>query len=286
MTGEPELLDAFERMLGALFTPAQLRAIERGDEWQGAWQEIEQSGFLDALVPAASGGAGLTLGEVAPLLIALGRHAAPLPIGETMLARALIVQTEAPCPRGPIALGTLAPFDAVPANAMPANVDGEAQRLHAALLRAAQLAGAAQRVLEMTVSHANQRVQFGKLIGRQQAIQQQLAVMAEQVVAMRMAVELACGGEGTPSLLPVAAAKALASEYAPLVSACAHGVHGAIGITEECDLQLWTRRLLGWSRIDGGAAYWNDVLGRAVLASDLGAVEWVRQNLFARGAQD
>lgn len=284
MTGEPELLDAFERMLGALFAPAQLRAIERGGEWQGAWEEIEQSGFLDALVPAASGGAGLTLGEVAPLLIALGRHAAPLPIGETLMARALIAQTGASCPNGPIALGTSATFDTVPGSAMPANVDGEALRLHAALLRAAQLAGAAQRVLEMTVSHANQRVQFGKPIGRQQAIQQQLAVMAEQVVAMRMAVELACAGEGAPSLLGVAAAKALASEYAPLVSACAHGVHGAIGITEEYDLQLWTRRLLGWSRIEGGAAYWNGVVGRVVLASDLEAVDWVRQNLFAQAA--
>src|SRR3546814_5045461 len=55
-------------------------------------------------------------------------------------------------------------------------------RLLAALVRAASIAGAAGALLDRTVRYANERVQFGRAIGKQQAVQQQLAVMAEQCV--------------------------------------------------------------------------------------------------------
>src|SRR5690606_17284502 len=47
------------------------------------------------------------------------------------------------------------------------------------------LAGAANRVLELTLDYANQRTQFGKNIGRFQAIQNQISVMAERTWAAR-----------------------------------------------------------------------------------------------------
>ena len=47
-----------------------------------------------------------------------------------------------------------------------------------------------------------------------------------------------------------AVAKARTSEAAVTVAAIAHAVHGAIGITEEFDLQLYTRRLHAW-RVGG-----------------------------------
>ena len=44
----------------------------------------------------------------------------------------------------------------------------------------------------MTAAYANERIQFGKPIGKQQALQQQMAVMAEDMVACRIAAQLGC----------------------------------------------------------------------------------------------
>ena len=115
------------------------------------------------------------------------------------------------------------------------------------------MAGAMQRVLEATLAYANDRAQFGKSIGKFQAVQQQLSVMAEQVFAARMAAEIGCAGDGiAPHPLRAAVAKARASEAAEKVVAIAHAVHGAIGVTAEYDLQLHTRRLQEW-RADFGS---------------------------------
>jgi alkylation response protein AidB-like acyl-CoA dehydrogenase len=51
----------------------------------------------------------------------------------------------------------------------------------------------------MTVAYAGDRAQFGKPIAKLQAVQQQLAVMAEQVVMARMAAQLGCSSGFPPS---------------------------------------------------------------------------------------
>ena len=66
-----------------------------------------------------------------------------------------------------------------------------------------------------------------------------------------------------PSL--VATAKARCSEAALVVSELAHAIHGAIGFTEEYDLQLFTRRLHAWRQTAGSEAYWYGVAGEALL---------------------
>lgn len=81
----------------------------------------------------------------------------------------------------------------------------------AATLRTAAIAGAADRLLQMTVSYANQRVQFGKPIGKQQAIQHQLAVMAEQTVLARIAAQTGLASGVPPSLAAAATAKQVTS---------------------------------------------------------------------------
>jgi alkylation response protein AidB-like acyl-CoA dehydrogenase len=141
--------------------------------------------------------------------------------------------------------------------------------LHAgALLSAALMAGAMQRVLGATLAYANDREQFGKSIGKFQAVQQQLSVMAEQVFAARMAAEIGCASDGiAPHPLRAALAKARASEAADKVVAIAHAVHGAIGVTAEYDLQLYTRRLQEWRGDFGSQAYWHAQLGQALLAA-------------------
>lgn len=147
----------------------------------------------------------------------------------------------------------------------------------AAALHAALLSGAMNRVFEMTLQYCNDRVQFGKSLGKFQAVQHQLSVMAEHTAAAAMAAEAAFQGvESFPSLLIAAMAKSRTSEAAVLVAATAHALHGAIGVTEEYDLQLLTRSLHEWRTAHGSEAYWNTVIGQQVLLSDLSLSDFVR----------
>jgi len=158
-------------------------------------------------------------------------------------------------------------FDKLPADALRLPSDTDLQAA-GALITAALMAGALQRLLAMTVQYANDRAQFGKPIGKFQAVQQQLAVLAEQALAARMAAALACAEAGLmPQRLRAAVAKARAAEAAEKAVAIAHAVHGAIGVTTEFDLQLVTRRLQEWRGDFGAASYWHAELGRALLAA-------------------
>ena len=148
---------------------------------------------------------------------------------------------------------------------------------YAAALTAALLGGAMQRTFEMTLAQCNNRVQFGKSIGRFQAIQQQISVMAEHVLAVSIAAESAFRGIGpAPALLAAAVAKSRASEAAGLVAATAHAVHGAIGMTDEFDLAILTRRLHEWRVQYGGESLWNRRIGTELLAGRRTLADFVR----------
>jgi acyl-CoA dehydrogenase len=153
-----------------------------------------------------------------------------------------------------------------------------------ACLFAAQLAGAMNRVFEMTLRHANDRVQFGRSIGKFQAIQHQISVMAEQVAAARVAAQLGAESPSwSPAPLAAAIAKSRTSEAVPIVAAIGHAVHGAIGITAEYDLQLFTRRLHEWRRAFGTESYWNGRIGAALVhGSEEATLDFVRERIFAR----
>ncbi|WP_322012414.1 acyl-CoA dehydrogenase family protein [Paraburkholderia sp. J12] len=141
-------------------------------------------------------------------------------------------------------------------------------RAWGAALHAALLVGALARSFDLTLQYANDRTQFGKSIGKFQVIQHQLAVMAEHVAASRIATANAfAAGRTVPALLPAGIAKARASEAVITVATVAHAVHGAIGVTEEYDLQLNTRRLHAWRIAHGSEAHWHEVIGQALLAA-------------------
>lgn len=324
------LAETVERILADLCTPAVVRAAEEGTWPDALWRQIEEAGLPLALAREADGGAGLAWRDVLPVLVAAGRHAAPVPLGEAIAAHALAASSESPLPEGMPTLavfegeaggaargrasvrarsvpharkaswivGTLAraeqPTELLVMRASDATVEpdirlaGEGRcnlawsdakpALRApvppgvsaleigATLRAAQLAGGIGRVLDLAVQYAGERKQFGKPIGKFQAIQQQLAVLGELAAGSAMASELACDAAG-PALDPmrVACAKARTSEAAVAAAAIAHAVHGAIGVTEEHDLQLYTRRLWAWRLDFGTEAYWAGVIGRRVL---------------------
>ncbi|MGT2431278.1 acyl-CoA dehydrogenase family protein [Cupriavidus basilensis] len=134
---------------------------------------------------------------------------------------------------------------------------------------AAGMAGAMQRVLAMSVGYVNDRQQFGRAISQFQAMQQELSVMAEQASSSVFAARLGCAADGyLPDPLRAASAKLRACEAGERVAAIAHAVHGAIGITEELALGLFTRRLHEWRSAAGSETYCATLLGDALFAQD------------------
>ena len=143
-----------------------------------------------------------------------------------------------------------------------------------AVARSAMLVGALESALAQAVRYAGERVQFGKPIGKNQAIQQQLALMAGDVAAARTAALVACSdapdslvADCHATVFSAAVAKVRAGEAATRGSAIAHQVHGAIGFTQEHALHFATRRLWAWREEFGTDAFWALVLGRAAIVA-------------------
>ena len=134
-----------------------------------------------------------------------------------------------------------------------------------AAVRVLQMTGAMEAVLRMTVEYVMQRKQFGKPLGKFQAVQQNIAVMAANVAAAKAAANSACHqftNDGTD--LGIAAAKLRTNEAATIVSKLAHQAHGAMGFTQEYGLHFLTKRLWSWRDEFGNDALWSHKLGHAV----------------------
>ncbi len=112
------------------------------------------------------------------------------------------------------------------------------------ILHCAQSVGGAQRVMEMTVDYAKQRVQFGRAIGSFQSVQHDCADMVNAIDAARLATYQAVTRleDGAPADKEIAMAKVLANHAYKWTTLTAQQIHGGVGFMEEYDLQLWTRR--------------------------------------------
>jgi acyl-CoA dehydrogenase len=142
-------------------------------------------------------------------------------------------------------------------------------RARYALARAVQLAAALEQVLAWTVQYAGERHQFGRPLGKFQAIQMELAEMAGEVTAVTALTDAAVQSldRGSPDLvLAAAAAKVRAGAAVEVVARLAHQVHGAIGFTQEHKLHHLTRRLWSWRDEAGSDLAWARVLGAGLLA--------------------
>lgn len=131
-----------------------------------------------------------------------------------------------------------------------------------ALARTAQIAGALDATLAMSVDYVNQRQQFGRALAKFQAVQQNLATFACEAAAANCAAT-AVGQAMARGDAPyeIAAAKLRANRAAGIGAALAHQVHGAIGFTQEYALHPMTRRLWSWRSEFGTDAHWGDILG-------------------------
>jgi len=150
------------------------------------------------------------------------------------------------------------PRDTVEADAFEVVKEGALLRRWGALIRAVQISGALERVLQLTVRHADDRKQFGQPLRRFQAIGQQLAELAAETAAARAAADAATED---PQLWKIAAAKVRCGEAAGRAAAIAHQVHGAVGFTDEHVLHHFTLRLWAWRDEFGTEEEWAAVLG-------------------------
>jgi len=166
-------------------------------------------------------------------------------------------------PRGSLVL------DDVPATgALLTSARIEELKARYALARSVQLAAALEQVLAWTVQYAGERVQFGRPLGKFQAIQMELAEMAGEVTAVTALTDAAVQAVERDEnvVLACAAAKVRAGAAVEVVARLAHQVHGAIGFTQEHKLHHLTRRLWSWRDEAGTELAWSRVLGAGVLA--------------------
>jgi alkylation response protein AidB-like acyl-CoA dehydrogenase len=141
-------------------------------------------------------------------------------------------------------LGVLA-FDGTPASWLGGADAAELLLDRAAALASAEMLGAADRVLSLSVDYAKDRVQFGKPIGSFQAVKHMLADALVDVEGMRSTVYYAawCAAEGDGDRsLASSMAKAWCSDASRRVMATGLQVHGGIGFTWEHDMHLYVKR--------------------------------------------
>jgi len=231
-----------------------------------AFQEELASGAVGALGVSAPGARGLqsslvlqdgritgTIGPVpdavrADLLVLLvGSEAAVVRPGPGVVLR----EQEPIDPTRPLAVLEV---DVVPEAVLPVPADALALPLIAA---AAELVGLTSKLLDVSVTHALTREQFGQPIGSFQGLKHRLAdtyVALERAGSLTYAAAMLVDDPDGDAWRAALLAKAAASEAATDAARTAVQVHGAIGMTWEHDVHLYLRRawqsaaLLGESR--------------------------------------
>jgi alkylation response protein AidB-like acyl-CoA dehydrogenase len=139
--------------------------------------------------------------------------------------------------------------------------DAESLLLHlekvCAVGKCAEMVGAMQTVLDMTVQYSKDRTQFGQPIGGFQSIQHHCANMAVDVDSARYLTGLAAWkvSEGLPAAKEVSMAKSFVSKVAIRVVKMGHQVHGAISFCDEFDMHLFLRKVQAASMAFGDSEF-------------------------------
>ena len=134
----------------------------------------------------------------------------------------------------------------------------------AAIGKCAEMVGGGQQVIEMVVSHAKERQQFGHPIGSFQAIQFHCASMLTDVDISRY---LTCEAawkidEGLPHSMEVAIAKAGVGDAYHRVVALGHQVIGGIGYKEDHDMHLYFNRAKAAELLFGRADFYREKIAQ------------------------
>jgi alkylation response protein AidB-like acyl-CoA dehydrogenase len=119
----------------------------------------------------------------------------------------------------------------------------------------ADVLGACDRALALAVDYAKERKQFGRPIASFQAVKHMCAEMVAAIEPARALLWYAAHAfDAVPEEASemAALAKAHLSEVGTRVLRSATEVHGGIGFTDECDLQLWFKRVAVDRQLLGG----------------------------------
>lgn len=139
-------------------------------------------------------------------------------------------------------------------------------RLRGALARCAQIAGGMERVVEICVQYTSERIQFGRPLARQQAVQQLVSAIAAETALARAATDTAvvraAAGDfaGAETEFFIAVAKSCVGHAASVVVRNAHQALGAVGTTLEHDLQTLTKPILARRNDFGTVHEWDQRL--------------------------
>jgi alkylation response protein AidB-like acyl-CoA dehydrogenase len=259
-----------------------------------SWPELAELGWLGVTVPEERGGIGLSFVEQAILFEELGRALYPGPYFTTIalalpaLPEVLHDEIVAGAARWSVEVNGLVPdldkvtrvlaedfgvlraypvsgelfetMDATrPYGRLTPGGNGEEiagviDLTRAFVALAAEAVGIAQRVLELSIEHANTRQQFGKAIGIYQAIAHPLAdayVETEMSRSLAYAAAWSVDNDAGEAPIAAAAAKAFAAETAVRACERAIQVHGGIGFTWEHPLHRFYKRAQ-WIESFGG----------------------------------
>lgn len=254
---------------------ANLVLAESGFEVADAWAALV---FAGGQLPVVDNGTISGVVDNAPgvvsnsLLVVPASDQGKIRIATFSADRLTIEQRESLAgePRARVQLDGVTPIQ------LSAVVDGMTEdglRQFCALVRASQIAGAMEKMTELTVGYVKERQQFGRPLGKFQAIQHKVADIAGESALANAAVEQAVRmlsehpepfSGNAVAFLPVATAKVVASEGAGTVSRLAHQSHGAMGFSFEYPLQQYSRRIWSWREEYGSEFYWSERIGMAV----------------------
>jgi alkylation response protein AidB-like acyl-CoA dehydrogenase len=167
-------------------------------------------------------------------------------------------------------------LDRVPVDAEAiVGAPGTAAPLLAALVRrgavgaSAEMLGAARRCLDMAVSYAKVREQFGQPIGSFQAIRHKCADMLVEVENSHSATYYAAwalDAQAEDHDVAASVAKAYVSDAARKVCTEAIQAHGGIGFTWEYDLHLYFKHAKALEAMYGDVDYHREMILRRVSA--------------------
>jgi alkylation response protein AidB-like acyl-CoA dehydrogenase len=151
--------------------------------------------------------------------------------------------------------------------ALPSGLTVRHCRALGAAARAAQIAGAAERIRDMTVVYVRDRVQFGKPLAALQVVQQSLALLASQSAAAAASLGRAASAFGCEpgGWEHAAIAKIRVGEAGNIVASIAHQLHGAIGWTKEYRLHRFTRAIWAWRDDFGSEIAWARDFGNSLI---------------------
>lgn len=299
------------------------------------WRAIEELGISNVLLSEDNGGFGGGWQDGFAIFKQIGFHAIPMPIGETIIAKKLLQDSNMQIPDAAITIGTAhtasiqhdessdqaffsgeipaLPWGRVAPTALVhcqsqgdcylalistsqastvvqhINEANEARDklsfvnaplidlkkldtstnevlMAGALLKAAQIAGALEAALQLSAQYVQERKQFGRALSKFQAIQHQIALLAEHAAAVSCAASAACHAlDKSDAEFEIAAAKLRANRAIGEATSIAHQVHGAIGFTQEHRLHHFTQRLWSWRAEFGNDRHWANYLGQQLV---------------------